>query len=78
MIVTQSEPLEELIRRTIMGYIEKEAQKVADGYKEKAIKDLDLAIRMAVTDTAVTLSKMIDVTNGGDRLTITISDRKSK
>lgn len=76
MEVTSSRPLDEVVRITVIGFIEKEAQRIADEYKEKALKDLEVAVRKAVTETAVTFSRMIDVKDGGDHITIHVSDRR--
>lgn len=74
--VTRHRPMEEAIRDFMKARIAQEAQKVADEYKEKALKDLDEAIRKAVTDTAVHFSRMIQVYDGGEKLTIQIMDER--
>lgn len=76
MEVTTHTSLDSAVRQFMEARIAQEAQKIADQYKEKALKDLEEAVRRAVTDTVVQFSKMINVKDGGDTLTISIADRR--
>ena len=77
MDITTHRSLDSVVCDTVKLYIEKAAQKIAEEYKEKALKDLDEAVRKAVTDTAVHFSKMIQVKDMGEQIVITISDKRA-
>ena len=74
--VITAKPLESAVRDFMEMYIDQEARRIAEEYKAKALKDLEEAVRAAVTKTVVHFSRMISVKDGGDQICITISDKR--
>ena len=78
MEVIKSSSIEEAVRHVVQMNIEAEVAKIVGEYKEKAIGDLEKAIRKAVVDTAVYFSKIINVKDCGESITITIIDKRNQ